>query len=136
MRSTPLPAEYRCFGGVDIAAASFTAVWTADGTMQPKAVTFSQNASGFAAFQQQLQATHVAPAQTLIVLEATGSYWIALAVTLHEAGYAVAVRNPAQLHNYAQSWSRRSKTDELDAQVFMRFAAERTPAPWLPPPAV
>ena len=33
----------------------------------------------------------------LIVLEATDSYWIALAVT-PEAGDAVAVLNPAQLH--------------------------------------
>src|ERR687893_1504663 len=135
MRSTPVPGAYRCFVGVDIAAASFTAIWTTDGRMQPTALTFSQSASGFAAFQQHLQATHVAPAQTLIVLEATGSYWIALAVTLHEAGYAVAVLNPAQLHNYAQSLPRRGKTDALDAQVFVRFAAERKPASWTPPPA-
>jgi transposase len=136
MSSTPSPGEYRCFVGVDIAAASFTAIWTTDGRMQPKAVTFSQSASGFAAFQQHLHATHVAPTQTLIVLEATGSCWIALAVTLYEAGYAVAVLNPAQLHNYAQSLPRRGKTDALDAQVFMRFAAERKPTPWTPPPAV
>ncbi|GAC1651364.1 MAG: hypothetical protein NVS4B8_26250 [Herpetosiphon sp.] len=136
MSSTPLPTAYRCFVGVDIAAASFTAIWTTDGTMQPKALTFSQSASGFAAFQQQHQATRIAPAQTLIVLEATGSYWIALAVTLHDAGYAVAVLNPAQLHNYAQSLPRRGKTDALDAQVFMRFAAERKPTPWMPPPTV
>ena len=135
MSSRPSPGEYRCYVGVDIAAASFTAIWTTDGTMPPKAVAFSQSASGFAAFQQQLQATHVAPIQTLIVLEATGSYWIALAVTLHEAGYAVAVLNPAQLHNYAQSLPRRGKTDALDAQVFVRFAAERKPASWTPPPA-
>jgi transposase len=136
MSSTPSPSEYRCYVGVDIAATSFTAIWTTDGRVQPKAVTFSQSASGFAAFQQQLQATRVVPAQTLIVLEATGSYWIALAVTLHDDGYAVAVLNPAQLHNYAQSLPRRSKTDALDAQVFMRFASERKPAPWTPPPAV
>ena len=65
---------YRCFVGVDIAAASFTAIWSTDGTMLPRAVTFAQTPTGFAAFQQQLQATGVTPAQTLIVLEATGSY--------------------------------------------------------------
>lgn len=127
---------YRCFAGIDIAAASFTAIWTVDGTMLPRPVTFSQTPAGFAAFLQHLQATGAAPAQTLLVLEATGSYWIALAVTLHEAGYSVAVLNPAQLHNYARSLPRRGKTDALDAQVFMRFAAERKPSPWTPPPAV
>jgi len=130
------PPVYRCFVGIDIAAASFTATWTADGKVLPKAVACSQSPAGFAAFQQQLQATNVTPDQTLIVLEATGSYWIALAVTLHEAGYAVAVVNPAQLHTYAQSLPRRGKTDALDAQVCVRFAAERKPMPWTPPPAV
>jgi transposase len=72
----------------------------------------------------------------LVVLEATGSYWVALAVTLHDAGYAVAVVNPAQLHSYAQSLPRRGKTDALDAQVCVRFAVERKPTPWTPPPAV
>ncbi len=136
MVSFPSAPDYRCFVGVDIAATSFTALWTTDGKMLPRAVTFSQSATGFAAFQQKLLATGVAPVQTLIVLEATGSYWIALAVTLHEAGYAVAVLNPAQLHSYAQSLPRRGKTDALDAQVFVRFASERKPAPWTPPPVV
>jgi len=133
--SSSLPL-YRCFVGVDIAAASFTAIWTTDGRMLPQAVTCSQSPAGFAAFQQQLRAPGIAPAETLVVLEATGSYWVALAVTLHEAGYAVAVLNPAQLHNYAHSLPRRGKTDALDAQVFVRFAAERQPTPWTPPPAV
>lgn len=44
--------------------------------------------------------------------------------------------NPAQLHSYAQSLPRRGKTDALDTQVFVRFASERQPPPWTPPPAV
>ena len=133
MSSSPALPEYRCFVGIDIAATSFTALWSADGRTLPRAVTLAQTPSGFATFQRQLQATGVMPEQTLIVLEATGSYWVALAVTLHEAGYAVAVLNPAQLHSYAQSLPRRGKTDALDAQVFLRFAAERKPTPWTPP---
>ncbi len=136
MLSPSSPTHYRCFVGIDVAATSFTAIWTTDGRMHSRVVTFSQSPAGFAAFQDQLQASGGAPAQTLIVLEATGSYWVALAVTLHEAGYAVAVLNPAQLHSYTQSLPRRGKTDALDAQVFLRFASERKPAPWTPPPAV
>ena len=136
MRSSPAVLDYHCFVGVDIAAASFTALWTTRGATPSRAVTFAQSPAGFTAFQTQLQAPGIAPAETLVVLEATGSYWVALAVTLHDAGYAVAVVNPAQLHNYAQSLPRRGKTDALDAQVFLRFAAERKPTPWAPPPAV
>lgn len=79
---TPSPAQYRCFVGIDIAAASFTAIWSTNGRLQPRAATYSQSPSGFSALQQ-LQDTRVTAAQTLIVLEATGSYWIALAVALH-----------------------------------------------------
>jgi transposase len=128
--------DYRCFVGIDIAAATFTARWTTDGHTLSRAVTFAQSSAGFLAFQQQLQATGIAPVHTLVVLEATGSYWVALAVCLHEASYAVAVLNPAKLHSYAQSLPRRGKTDALDAQVCLRFAVERQPAPWTPPPAV
>jgi transposase len=70
------------------------------------------------------------------VIEATGSYWVALAVSLHEAGFAVAVVNPAHVHNYARSLPRRAKTDALDAQLLAQFAAERQPPRWTPPPQV
>jgi transposase len=45
----------------------------------------------------------VPPTEILVVIEATGSYWVALAVSLHEAGFAVAVINPAHAHNYVLS---------------------------------
>ena len=77
----------------------------------------------------------ITPARILIAMEATGSYWIRLAVTLHQAGYAVAVLNPKHVHNFAASLPRRSKTDALDAHGFLRFATERQPVSWTPPPA-
>ena len=97
---------------------------------------FAQTPVGFASFQQQLQATGVPPAATLVVLEATSSYWVALAVTLHTAGYVVSVLNPAQAHYFAKAQLRRAKTDGLDAQLLTQFAAERQPPAWTPPPAV
>jgi transposase len=83
-----------------------------------------------------LAATGVAPSATLVVLEATGSYWVALAVALHSAGYQVAVVNPAHVHNYAKSLPRRSKTDRLDAQLLTQFGLERKLETWTPPPEV
>jgi transposase len=69
-------------------------------------------------------------------MEATGSYWVALAVYLHAAAYQVVVVNPAHIHNYAKSLPRRSKTDALDARVLWQFATERVMQPWTPPPLV
>lgn len=128
--------RYQLYVGVDIAAKSFTATWAADPAAAPKASSFEQTEVGFAAFQQQLAATEVAPEATLVVLEATGSYWIGLAVALHQARYTVSVLNPAQVALFARSLPRRAKTDALDALVLLRFAAERQPPPWSPPEQV
>jgi transposase len=125
--------SYRLFVGVDIAALSFAASWFVAGSSPRPAQSFAQSPEGFAAFQTALAASAVQPADTLIVLEATGSYWITLAVTLHQAGYAVSVINPAHAHAFAASLPRRAKTDALDAQLLARFAAERQPSRWIPP---
>lgn len=85
---------YRLYVGVDIAADTFTAAWLAPGGKPEAPFTGEQAAPGFIALARHLQATGVPPGATLIVLEATGNYWVALAVALHEAGYRVAVVLP------------------------------------------
>lgn len=128
---------YQVFVGVDIAARSFTASWTRDrATAGTTAQSFVQDADGYTQLEVLLAKTGVPPAATLVVLEATSSYWVALAVHLHTAGYQVAVCNPMHVRNYARSLPRRAKTDALDAQLLAQFAAERQPAPWTPPPQV
>ena len=96
--TTVRSADYRLFIGIDVAAKTFTAAWTTDRLQYAPAVTLDQTAAGVAEFQQQLQASAVAPAETLVVLEATGSYWITLAVALDSAGFVVSVVNPAQVY--------------------------------------
>jgi len=130
--AAPAP-QYLLFAGVDIAATSFTAAWTRNGSAHERARTFAQTPDGFAAFQAALARSGVDPSKTLIVLEATGSYWVTLAVTLHQPGYALSIVNPAHAHAFARSLPRRAKTDLLDAHVLTQFAAERQPSPWTPP---
>ena len=133
MMSTP---NYQLFVGIDIAAATFTVAWTRAGVPTMRPLTLDQTPQGFSTLQQHLQATGVSPAATLIVLEATGSYWITLATTLHHAGYAVSVINPAQAHHFAKALLKRAKTDAIDAATLAQLAALLQPAPWTPPPAV
>jgi transposase len=128
--------NYRLFVGIDIAATTFTAAWMPTDATPTALVTHPQRPAGFASFERQLAATGVLPAATLVVLEATGSYWVALAVTLHTAGYAVSVINPLQAHHFAQARLRRAKTDPLDARNLAELAAVLQPAVWTPPPAV
>ena len=72
----------------------------------------------------------------LIVLEATGTYWLKLAITLVQAGFTVSVINPAQAHDFAKALLKRAKTDAIDAQTLAQLAERLQPAPWNPPPAI
>jgi len=133
---TTAPPLYRLWCGLDVAAKTFTATWTTDRTQYASPVTLPQTAEGVTALQQHLQASGIPAAETLIVLEATGSYWIGLAVLLHAAGFVLSVVNPKQAYYWAQSLPRRGKTDALDARMLTQYAWERQPRPWSPPPAL
>ena len=67
------PSLYHLFVGVDIAASSFMAAWMAPGQAPSTPHPFEQTPTGFALFHKQLAVTGVAPSETLVVLEATGS---------------------------------------------------------------
>jgi transposase len=127
---------YQLYVGVDIAAETFTAAWLPPGGPSGAPITGEQTAAGFAALDRRLRATAAPADATLVVLEATGNYWVALAVALHELGYHVAVVNPRQAHHFAKAQLRRAKTDALDARDLAQLAAALRPVPWTPPPAV
>lgn len=67
------------------------------------------------------------------VLEATGAYGEALALTLHAAGHRVSVVNPARIKAFGQSRLARNKTDKADAALIALFAAQQEPEAWTPP---
>jgi transposase len=70
---------------------------------------------------------------TAIGLEATGGYQEAVALALHDAGYAVSVLNPSAVAAYGQSQLRRAKTDPTDAALIADFMRTQTPPRWIPP---
>jgi len=127
---------YRLFVGVDIAAATLTAVWTTPVASPSRPLILDQTPGGFATLQARLLATGYDAGETLIVMEATGSYWMALATTLTQAGFAVSVINPDQAHHCAKALLQRAKTDAIDARSLAQRAALLQPAPWTPPPAI
>ena len=87
--------QYAGFVGIDIAAKTFTATWVPAGPARPRQI--DQTTHGYEVFDRQLRTALPDSAPVLVVMEATGSSWIALAVWLHEHGYHVAVINPAQV---------------------------------------
>jgi transposase len=72
--------------------------------------------------------------QAHVCLEATGIYGIEVAQFLHDRGYTVSVVNPARIQGFAHSQMRRSKTDQVDAEVIADFCQAVQPQSWTPPP--
>jgi len=129
---------YKLFCGIDIAAKTFTAATCKlDDEEEPsKATNYKQTSQDFEALQNHLLQNQLPPSQILIVMEATGNYWVELASFLHNSNFVVSVINPSRMHGFAKSLLLRSKNDELDAQTLARLARAHKPACWTPPPAI
>ncbi len=105
------------FVGIDIAAKTLAVAWLRPGEEVSRPITLAQSPQGFAALHERLDQTGGTPPETHVVMEATGSYWIALATTLAHTGYRASVINPAQAHHFAKALLKRAKTDAIDAQT-------------------
>lgn len=65
---------------------------------------------------------------TLVVLEATGGYEVAVTAAVSSAGLPVVVVNPRQVRDFARATGRLAKTDALDAALLAEFAERVRPA--------
>ena len=65
----------------------------------------------------------------LVLMEATGSYEMALAGALQVADMPIRVVNPRQARDFAKSTGRLAKTDSIDAEALAQFAEAVRPEP-------
>lgn len=114
--------------GVDIAAASFDLVTRKDGRNQP-AKRLSQTREGHGQAIALIQRHN----PERIVMEATGVYFLNLAMALHQAGLPVCVINPRSFKHFAALKLTGSKTDPIDAALLAEYAECLRPALWQPP---
>lgn len=68
-----------------------------------------------------------------VVMEATGIYYLDLALELNAAGLPVSVINPKSSRNFAKLVLQHSKTDAIDAQLLAEYGERMTPRLWTPP---
>ena len=122
--------------GIDIAAETASvALLSLDGTAGAE-FTIAQTPTGVTQFKRALLATGIRAGRVLVVMEATGSYWMRLAMSLYGAGFAVSVINPTQAYHFAQALLKRAKTDAIDAQLLAQYAHTLQPQPWTPAPQI
>ncbi|TDR69927.1 IS110 family transposase [Paludibacterium purpuratum] len=117
--------------GIDIAKSKFDiALRFPNGKYKSK--VFENSPKGFAELASWLE-RHQA-GQPHACMEATGTYWEALAEFLADSGHPVSVINPAQIKAYGTASLVRSKTDKVDAKLIAEFCFSQTPEPWQAPP--
>jgi transposase len=116
--------------GLDVSKLKFNAcLIRADGKLRHR--VFANDATGFSQLSEWL--TKNGATRLHACLEATGTYYEALATYLHDADHTVSVVNPAAIKAYAQSVLSRTKTDRVDASLIAGFCSERRPPAWHPP---
>jgi transposase len=116
--------------GVDISKAWFD-VATPNGTGAVRERRFDNDADGHRAFIAWLSRGG-GPAR--VVVEATGTYGLDLALALHaDDRTEVMVANPRLVRGFAQALAQRSKTDKADARTILAFAERMPFEPWEPP---
>jgi transposase len=120
--------------GIDISAQQVSTTWGTTPDDHRPVVEVAQSARGYQQLIHLLHQTGHEPAHCQVVMEATGTYWMRLAYTLHDAGFSVSVVNPVQARRLAQAQLRRAKTDAFDAQLLMELGFKLEPLPWTPPP--
>ena len=120
----------KVFAGIDVGARSVVLAWRQGGRAVGKE-TVVQSAEGHQQLIKRLRPLR----PECIVLEATGIYYLDLAVALAQAGLPVSVINPKSFHHFAELTLTGSKTDGIDAELLAEYGERMTPAPWTVPDA-
>lgn len=68
-----------------------------------------------------------------VLVEATGIYYLDVALLAHALGAEVVVVNPRVAHHFAKALNQRSKTDKLDAKMLLECLKRMPSRAWEPP---
>jgi len=116
------------FAGIDVGAKELVLV-IRHNAVSLKAQTFANTP---AERQRLLKRLSTFPGVT-VCLEATGVYYLDLALALADAGVRLMVLNPKASHNFAKVLLRHSKTDAVDADTLAQYAERMPFQPWARP---
>lgn len=111
--------------GIDVSKATLDIAFSGDGGRWT-ALQVGNDAKGFA-----IIAKHAGPDGT-VVMEASGPYYLRLAMYLHAKGIRVCVENPLSIKRYSQMLLQRAKTDRKDARTIAEYGMVHSPQAWEP----
>ncbi len=128
--------DYSLFVGVDIAAKTATLSWGSSVETLSNPITIAQTRKGWEKLVQQVTPLVAQARHCLVVMEATGTYWMQMALYLYEAGLQVSVINPIRSRYFAKMLLQQTKTDAVDARLLARLGMLLPLTPWTPPPQI
>jgi len=114
--------------GIDIGGRTHVVARCRDGQARAdrEILHVSQSRAGFASLDAWLE--RQAQPVTLVTMESSGHYWMALAAHLRRQAVPVAVVNPLAAKYFARSRLARTKSDPADARSLAEMAMRDTPA--------
>lgn len=118
--------ESKLHVGIDISKNSFDVAVPSTTKEGYRHLKFSNNSLGFKKFLDQLT-----PGSNC-VMEASGVYYLQLAIYLHEQGMIVSVVNPLTIKRFSQMRLMRAKTDKKDAAIIAEYGKVEKPLQWKP----
>lgn len=124
--------EAQSFVGIDVSKLKMDVALLTNGKVKSKVL--DNTPAGHMSLLEWLGKSKVDMATMHICMEATGVYYEALALALHEAGLRVSVVNPSCIKGFGRSENIRNKNDAIDAGLIARYCAAMKPAPWVPLP--
>lgn len=122
----------RAVVGIDVSKLKLDIALLVNGKVKSKVL--GNSSEGHKSLLEWLGKSKVSMATLHVCMEATGVYYEALALALHEAGLKVSVVNPSCIKGFGHSENIRNKNDAIDAGLIARYCVTMNPAPWTPPP--
>ena len=105
--------------GIDISKQTFDLSFL-DKKQKWQHYQFSNNKKGFKKLEKFLDE------DSIVVMEASGPYYLSLAGHLHKKQYKVSVVNPLIIKRFSQMQMIRAKTDKKDAQTIAQYGKQMT----------
>lgn len=116
------PSEDKvAYCGIDVSKSTF------DASVLQGSHEFKNKLTGFKRLKS------ILPDNAHCVMEATGPYYLKLAVYLQSHGIKVSVVNPLVIKRFAQMRMIKAKTDKADAKLIALYAEKETPELWKAP---
>jgi len=112
--------------GVDISKDTFNAA-VFDGEKVLTDMVFDYTPEGINEFYK-----HVKDMDCLVVMEATGTYYLRLAEHLYHNGVKVSVVNPLIIKRFSEMRLKRTKTDKADARIISQYGYSEKPKDFIP----